>query len=80
MPIMSDPRAKRRSDTHPLWARVLAGLVVGTLVAGLAVAQVGEGLGTPVAVGLGVLILAFAVCLMVKSKKIWSVFHIFEGL
>lgn len=80
MPIVSEQPSERRSDTHPLWARVLVGIVVGTLVGGLAVGQVGESLGAPLAVGLGVLILAFVVYLMVKSKKVWSVFRVFEGL
>lgn len=77
---MSESSPKRRKSTHPLWARILAGLLGGTLLGGIAVIQSADALGAPISIAIGVGLLVLVVWAMIKAKKVWSVFDIFHGL
>jgi predicted lipid-binding transport protein (Tim44 family) len=77
---MADKPSARRKGVHPLWARVLVGLIGGTLLGGLVIMQSGDALGSPLSIGFALLLMYIAVHAMVRAKKIWSVFEIFHGL
>jgi hypothetical protein len=77
---VTDEPDEKSKDTHPLWARVLVGLIGGTLLAGFAIMQSGDALGAPLSIGFGIIFLLIPVYAMVRAKKVWSVFRIFDGI
>lgn len=75
-----ESKHRRSGDTHPLWLRVFVGILGGSVLGVVSMGVGGDALGMPIAIVVALLLMTLTVSAMVKSKKVWSVFRIFEGL